>query len=439
MLSINRRVVRCISFVIFAGFILCDCFVLKAQDSLSPPKLKIYLDGLSEFDNYIKVQIDFVDYVRDRLQSDVHLLTTTIQTGSGGKNYSLNFIGRNSFAGRNDTLHFISNANSTQQEIREGITQLIKLGLMQYIARLPNYIPLSIVSPSGIALEPEKYLPVKDKWHHWVFSIYGYGSGNASETQTNFTFGGEGSIAHVTDKWKAKLTFGGSYSELNYEKDTVSILSRQNSQKLNFLLVRSLTQHWSVGATVFGYSSSFSNYKAQIVPSVGAEYSIFPYSQATSRLLTFRYLLSPAYSLYYDTTVYFKKQEFLFSHSINFTGDFIQKWGSINTFVSASDYIPNAKYFSINANATLNLRIAKGLFLQATGDFTYRNGQFNIRNKASTLAEVLLQQKQLASNFLYSFSFGITYTFGSIYNSIVNPRFEHAIFQSTNSNYESPD
>ena len=51
----------------------------------------------------------------------------------------------------------------------------------------------------------------------------------------------------------------------------------------------------------------------------------FTNSQATSGLLMFWYLSFVACTLYYDNTVYFKKQEFLFSHSINFTGNFIQK------------------------------------------------------------------------------------------------------------------
>jgi len=39
------------------------------------------------------------------------------------------------------------------------------------------------------------------------------------------------------------------------------------------------------------------------------------------------------------------------------------------------------------------------------------------------LDQILLQRKELATQFQYFTSFGFTYTFGSIYNNVVNPRF----------------
>ena len=40
--------------------------------------------------------------------------------------------------------------------------------------------------------------------------------------------------------------------------------------------------------------------------------------------------------------------------------------------------------------------------------------------------QILLQRKELATQFEYFTSFGFTYTFGSIYNNVVNPRFGNA-------------
>ena len=41
----------------------------------------------------------------------------------------------------------------------------------------------------------------------------------------------------------------------------------------------------------------------------------------------------------------------------------------------------------------------------------------------ATPEEILLRRKELETNFEYFTSFGFTYTFGSIYNNVVNPRF----------------
>jgi hypothetical protein len=41
----------------------------------------------------------------------------------------------------------------------------------------------------------------------------------------------------------------------------------------------------------------------------------------------------------------------------------------------------------------------------------------------ATTEEVLLRRRELATQFQYFTSFGLNYTFGSIYNNVVNPRF----------------
>jgi hypothetical protein len=41
----------------------------------------------------------------------------------------------------------------------------------------------------------------------------------------------------------------------------------------------------------------------------------------------------------------------------------------------------------------------------------------------ATREEILLKRKELASTYTYFTYFGLSYTFGSIYNNVVNPRF----------------
>jgi len=38
--------------------------------------------------------------------------------------------------------------------------------------------------------------------------------------------------------------------------------------------------------------------------------------------------------------------------------------------------------------------------------------------------EILTERRQLATDSRYSISFGFSYTFGSIFNNVVNPRFD---------------
>jgi hypothetical protein len=42
-----------------------------------------------------------------------------------------------------------------------------------------------------------------------------------------------------------------------------------------------------------------------------------------------------------------------------------------------------------------------------------------------TNEEILVRQLELATGYQYEFSVGISYSFGSIYNNVVNPRFRN--------------
>ena len=52
--------------------------------------------------------------------------------------------------------------------------------------------------------------------------------------------------------------------------------------------------------------------------------------------------------------------------------------------------------------------------------------QLYLPKKDLTDEEILLQRRQLATDSRYRVSFGFSYTFGSIFNNVVNPRFDGA-------------
>ena len=49
--------------------------------------------------------------------------------------------------------------------------------------------------------------------------------------------------------------------------------------------------------------------------------------------------------------------------------------------------------------------------------------QISLPRRGATPEEILLELRELQSGYEYQVSLGVTYTFGSIYSSIVNPRF----------------
>ena len=53
---------------------------------------------------FLKKEITFVDWMRDRADADVHVLVTSQGTGGGGSEYTLKFIGLGRFANVEQTL-----------------------------------------------------------------------------------------------------------------------------------------------------------------------------------------------------------------------------------------------------------------------------------------------------------------------------------------------
>lgn len=86
---------------------------------------------------YIKTEIPFVNYVRDRKEAQVHILITTQRTGAEGREYTITFIGQEEFEGMEDILKFFSRKADTEDEIRKGLVKTIKMGLIRYVARTP--------------------------------------------------------------------------------------------------------------------------------------------------------------------------------------------------------------------------------------------------------------------------------------------------------------
>jgi hypothetical protein len=57
------------------------------------------------------------------------------------------------------------------------------------------------------------------------------------------------------------------------------------------------------------------------------------------------------------------------------------------------------------------------------GGWSRIRDQIYLRAGEATDEEILLRRRQLATGYRYRFSAGLSYTFGSIFNNVVNTRF----------------
>jgi hypothetical protein len=187
--------------------------------------------------------------------------------------------------------------------------------------------------------------------------------------------------------------------------------------------VKSLSDHWSVGGSFRVGSSSYSNQKFGFNVMPGIEFDVFPYSESTRRQLRVLYSAGFKREHYRDTTIYDKIRDNLWVHSLETSYEVVQKWGSIDCSLEYANYLHDWSKNNLSFNGYLNLRIAKGLSLSFGGGASLIHDQLSLVKANLSYDEILLQRRQMATNYEYFTSFGITYTFGSIYNNVVNPRF----------------
>ena len=97
----------------------------------APRRLRVYLDCDSCFSEYLRSEIDWVDFVRQPQDADVHLLASSRETGSGGREYVLRFVGAGRFQGNDKDLRAVSMTGDPEELRRTGVLGAVTVRLSQ--------------------------------------------------------------------------------------------------------------------------------------------------------------------------------------------------------------------------------------------------------------------------------------------------------------------
>jgi len=385
------------------------------SDTLRKDALNVFMSA----SDYFRKEIPYVNYVRDIKDAGVYIISTNQVTGSGGLEFTYFLVGQNENAGMRDTLRFVSSPDETQDEIRIKEVKTLKMGLMRYVSKTPlsKYITIGFSEPLSETVST-------DKWDSWVFSSSIYGFLQGQKTYSQRYLSGNISASRITKNWKINIRSNLSQSNDKYIiDDTTTILSTSSSKSVNALVVKSVSEHWSLGGTTRISASNYSNEKFRYSLMPGIEYDLFPYSESTRRQLRILYSAGYSFVNYIDSTIYNKIKETLWIHSITASYEVVQKWGNINVSIGYSNYLYDWTKNNLNIEGFLTLRIAKGLSINLGGSASLIHDQLGLVKGDIPLDQILLQRKEMATQYSYFTSFGLTYTFGSIYNNVVNPRF----------------
>lgn len=417
-----KKIMFSILVVFLSGFfLLSDCFAqatTEVESSKRGGALNLFIDCRTCDMNYTRQEIPYVNYVRDTKEAEVYLLVTNQPAGSGGQQYTLTYEGIGKYKGMNDTLIYTSNPDESNTVVRENKTNLLKMGLMRYVARTNVFNEVVISNNSDV----EK-VEVIDKWNNWVFELQTSPRFNAEESYNRLFFSNSINISKVTPDIKLEIEFDMNNNKQKFIEDGVETEYLRTERRIDNLFVKSLNEHWSAGLLWDIGASTNENYKfnTEFLPSI--EYDIFPYSEATHRQFRFLYSIGYQYNNYIDSTILNKTSEGLYKHELRMAYQVQKKWGSANISLTGSNYFHDFTKNKIELFGFMRLRIVKGLSLSVNGGVAYINDQLNLAKGDLSEAERLLRLKEQATNFSIQGGVSLTYTFGSIYNNIVNPRF----------------
>ncbi len=415
------RIIAAILSIVSFCFITHPC---GAQTVVNDGPPKVFLDCHTHcYWDHIRSELSYLNFMRDRQNADVYLLMTRLRTGAHGREWTLTLKGMDRFEGMADTLVFYTDSDATTSQIQDLQVKNIQLVLLPFILKtsLADRVNVSMSSGTGIS---DVTTPESDPWNYWIFSIGGNLNLGGEESFANLNTRGNLNASRVTDNNKFSFSANYNYSRSRYTlddgEDFISVTRRFDSWTL---YVHSISDHWSLGGFGNIFNSTVSNvdFSASLRPAI--EYNVFPYAEATKRQFTFLYNIGPFYSNYTDTTIFNVLEEWFIRQSLDVNFKQIEEWGTLRLGIDYANYMHDFSLFSLSFNPQVEWNIFRGFNLHLGGDISMVRDRVNIRKGEASNEEVLLQLRELGTNYEYGGYLGISYRFGSEVNNIVNTRF----------------
>lgn len=382
--------------------------------------------------DFLITEINFVNWMRDRFDADVQILAQALTNGGGGIEYTITFIGRNKFEGMSDTLTLNTLPNDADDRIRRELARVFKLGLTRYVARSPiaARVQVAYAAPFGSQRQQQvSAANLNDKWNLWTYTTNVNTSVRAEDRQQQVNGSLSLSANRSTADWKLNFSLSGNINEAKFKipatttRAGFTVTNEQRTYNMNSLMVRSLSSHWSAGLKLGVGHSDFLNQDVAVRLQPAVEYNVFPWTEQTRRQLTLLYNVGPNHYDYQRTTVYGEDSETRFSQQVTASYVARQQWGTLNLSLDWLNYLHDFNRHALTFTSSADLRLGRGFSLNINGSAARVRDQIYLPLAGNTEEEILLQRQALQTGFRITTNIGVRYTFGSIYNTIVNQRF----------------
>jgi hypothetical protein len=374
--------------------------------------------------DFFRAEFPWVDFVVTPQDAEVQVLVTEVGTGSGGSDYTVTTLGRRQYDGRADTLHVFTPPDATADEVRHRLADRMALSFAPYVAARPGADMFCLRYLAGQGQRAARTQAARDPWDYWAFRVGLNTYLNGEQTYTSGAYHASVRASRITEGLKVQFQTYGQYDRDAFEVDSVTTLvNEQRSFGASLLLAPTIGTHWGWATRLAADRSTYENQKLALHAAAGLEFDLWPYAEVSRRLFTVRWMAGVDRFRYDDLTLYGRREETLTSTTAELSLDVTQPWGTLGASLEGSAYLHDLAQHRVELRGDMDIRLVRGLSLSLFGEVASVHDQRYLPAGDASAEEILIRRRQLATDYTYYVSVGLGYTFGSVFNNVVNPRF----------------
>ncbi|HET9960079.1 MAG TPA: hypothetical protein VFQ61_36555 [Polyangiaceae bacterium] len=390
------------------------------RTSRGEPAPKLFLScGKDCFEPYLRQELSYFDFTRDPYLADITVVIVRQPSGSAGERFTVTLTGRG--VRPSGAKSFSVAAGTPVHAARQALLQLILRRLLEELAGSEHETAFRLELPrrNGAVLST-----LADTWDYWVISPELRGEGEGGSGFYFFQGVGALTLRRITSlsklRWRTSYTRRWSGFLL---EDGSRIRGDTHGWDSRLIYARSLGERWALGGVVTGRTSEFENLEGHVHGGPLLELNLFPYAENVTRQLRFAYQTGAWGNWYIEPNRARAIRELRPYHAVSIIADLNQRWGSVQWVGQLNSFVDRPKAFRLSSGTVFSLRLFEGFSVQTEGKIAWVRDLINLRGRPINDQELLLWTAEQPTGYTFEVKFGVSYTFGSIHNTIVNPRF----------------
>ena len=125
---------------------------------------------------------------------------------------------------------------------------------------------------------------------------------------------------------------------------------------------------------------------------------------------------------YEEVTLFDKTEETRVTQSLEIASAFQRPWGELDLSLEGSNFLDDFEQHRVEFFSRMEIRLFRGLSLDIEGSAARVKDQIYEPKEDIPDEDILLRRRELGTDYELSLEIGFSYTFGSVFNSVVNPR-----------------